>query len=74
MDQHSAIPKITVLRGSCADDETCPIEAKVSSRPGRTYYIAAIETESDILAAFQGRIGPGEILVWQPENLPAAGQ
>lgn len=65
-----AVPEVTVLRGSCGDDETCPVQTTVSTRPGRIYYVATIETDPDIVAAYAGRVGPGEILVWQPDDLP----
>ncbi len=70
MGEIDGVPQVVVLRGSCGDDETCPVQTSVSTRPGRIYYVATIETDEEILAAHAGRVGPDEILVWQPDDLP----
>lgn len=64
--------KITTLRttaGSCPDVETCPAVDLIDVHPDRVYFIGNIETDSEILDAYTGRVGPGEAIFWQPATL-----
>ena len=64
--------RITTLRttaNDCPDITTCPAVDLIEERPGRVYFIAELETDSDVLAAYAGRVGPGEAVFWQPASL-----
>lgn len=64
--------EVTVLRAndpSCPDGNSCPAVTRVKQRPGRHYLIAVPETDPAVLAAHASRMGPGEVLVWQPDDL-----
>jgi hypothetical protein len=53
----------------CDDQRTCPGVHRVADRPGLYYVIVTEVTDTDELAAFSGRIGPGELLGTMPCRL-----
>lgn len=53
---------VTVLRGTCADTDTCP-KITDTGHPDFLHAVAVPETDPAILAAHEGHIGPGEVLV-----------
>lgn len=69
---HDPPIEVTVLRGSdpaCPDGNSCPTVTRVTQRPGRHYLVATPETDPAVLAAHAPYMGPGEVLVWQPDDL-----
>lgn len=61
------LPVVVVLRGSCADDETCP-KITDAGHPDDLHVIAVPETDPAVLAAHAKHMGPGEILVRFPRR------
>ena len=60
---------ISVLRGNCADEETCPAVTRVEHDPDGRYLIGERVTDPDILAAHAHRMATGEVLVRFPVGL-----
>jgi hypothetical protein len=58
---------VTVLRGSCADDETC-FKITDTGDPEYLHFIGEPETDTAILAAHGRHIGPGEVLYRFPRR------
>jgi hypothetical protein len=52
-----------LLAGNCPDDETCFMVGEVSARPGKVQLVAKEITDQRLIAAYQHKIGPGEVLV-----------
>ena len=65
MDQPTGPLRVRVLRGACADDETCP-KITDAGHPTDLHMVVVPETDPDVLAAHAGHIGEGEILVRFP--------
>lgn len=63
--------KITHVRGvnDCPDVVRCPSIDLIDQHPDRVYFIGKQETDSEVLAAFAGRLGPDEGLFWQPAEM-----
>lgn len=60
---------VSVLRGSCPDEETCPAVTRVEHDHDGRYLIGERVTDAAILAAHAGRMADHEILVRFPLNL-----
>lgn len=61
------MPKLTIVRGDCADTPTCPVIALPDTPDGDVRLVARPITDPDELA--QLPIGPGEIGVTFPASL-----
>jgi hypothetical protein len=60
---------IRVLRGTCADEETCAAVTRVEHHEQWRYLIAEPVTDPAILAAHDSRMAPHEVLVRFPSDL-----
>ena len=59
--------RVRVLRGSCADDETCP-KITDAGHPTDLHMVVVPETDPAVLDAHRKHLGPGEILVRFPRR------
>jgi hypothetical protein len=60
---------VTVLRGGCADEETCPAVTRIDHDPAGRYLIGERVTDPEILMAHASRMAPNEVLVRFPQEL-----
>ena len=60
---------VRVLRGTCADEETCPAVTRVEHDPHWRYLIGERVSDPAILAAHAGRMADHEVLVRFPADL-----
>jgi hypothetical protein len=60
---------IRVLRGTCADEETCAAVTRVEHDEQWRYLIGEPVSDPAILAAHADRMAAHEVLVWYPAGL-----
>lgn len=60
---------VTVLRGTCADEETCPAVTRIEHDPEGRYLIGERVTDPAVLAAHAHRMAEHKVLVRFPAHL-----
>lgn len=68
MDDHTDLPEVRVLRGHCADGNTCPKILDVGD-PDDLLVIGQPETIAARLVATRSHVGPGEVVYRLPRWL-----